>query len=91
LTSRFSCGIDGGLEDKHTPSVDAPVVDGDELLVRDPFAELGAIDPLDFVARLEELFFSDAVYYLRVGQRKQVDSYPVFAWGSPIWVTRRVE
>lgn len=38
---------------------------------------------------LEEPFVSDAVYDLRVGQRKQIDNYPVFAWSSPIWVTRR--
>jgi hypothetical protein len=25
---------------------------------------------------------------VRVGQRKQLDNYPVFAWSSPIWVTR---
>jgi hypothetical protein len=25
---------------------------------------------------------------LRVGQRNQVDNYPVFAWSSPIWVTQ---
>ena len=28
---------------------------------------------------------------VRVGQRKQVDNYPFFAWSSPIWVTRGSE
>jgi hypothetical protein len=63
----------------------------DRQMVRDPLAELGAIDPLDFFTRFEEPFVSDAVYYLRVGQHKQVDSYPAFAWSSPIWVTRGSE
>ena len=51
----------------------------------------GTIDPFDFRASFEEPFVSDAAYYLRVGQRKQVDNYPVFAWSSPIWVSRRAE
>ena len=63
----------------------------DRQMVRDPFAESGTVDPMDFVVRFEEPFVSDAVYYLRVGQRKQVDNYPVFAWSSPIWVTKRSE
>jgi hypothetical protein len=61
----------------------------DRQMVRDPFAESGTIDPMDFQVRFEEPFVSDAVYYLRVGQRKQVDNYPVYAWSSPIWVTKR--
>ena len=63
----------------------------DRQMVRDPFAEVGPIDPLDFFTRFEEPFVSDAVYYLRVRQRKQVDNHPVFAWSSPIWVTRGSE
>ena len=59
----------------------------DRQMVRDPFAESGTVDPMDFKVRFEEPFVSDALYYLRVGQRKQVDNYPVFAWSSPIWVT----
>jgi hypothetical protein len=58
-------------------------------MVHDPFAEAGTVDPMDFRCRFEEPFVSNAVYVLRVGQRKQVDNYPVFAWSSPIWVTER--
>jgi hypothetical protein len=57
-------------------------------MVRDLFAEQGAADPLDFEASFQEPFVSDAVYYLRVGQKKQLDNFPVFAWSSPIWVTK---
>ena len=44
----------------------------------------------DFEARFEEDFTGDAVYYLRVGQRYLVAEFPVFAWSSPIWVTRKI-
>ena len=42
----------------------------------------------DYQVRLEEPFEGDAVYYVRVGQQKQLADWPVFAWSSPIWVTR---
>jgi hypothetical protein len=52
----------------------------------DTFHEGVPEDKLDYAARFQEPFVSDAVYYLRVGQRKQIDDWPVFAWSSPIWV-----
>jgi hypothetical protein len=42
----------------------------------------------DYEVRLEEPFEGDVVYYLRVGQQRQLADWPVFAWSSPIWVTR---
>ena len=41
----------------------------------------------DYTDSFEEKFDSDAVYYLRMAQRRTVDDYPVFAWSSPIWVS----
>lgn len=55
----------------------------------DSFHEQDKLPALSHVARLEEAFAGDAVYYLRAGQRTQVDDWPVFAWSSPIWVTKK--
>jgi hypothetical protein len=55
-----------------------------------PRATFGAGDvssDFDYQARLEEAFRGDVVYYLRVGQQRQLADWPVFAWSSPIWVT----
>jgi hypothetical protein len=43
---------------------------------------------LSHIAEFTDMFTGDAIYYLRAGQRKQIDGWPVFAWSSPIWVTR---
>jgi hypothetical protein len=59
----------------------------DRFMDRDSFHEGQAQPDLDYFLEFEEEFVSDAVYYLRVGQRKQVENWPVFAWTSPIWVT----
>jgi len=61
----------------------------DRLMDRDSFHEGQAQSNLDYFVEFEEKFVSDAVYYLRVGQRKQVENWPVFAWSSPIWITLR--
>jgi len=42
----------------------------------------------DYAASFEERCEGDAVYYLRVGQKKQLADWPVYAWSSPIWVTK---
>jgi len=59
----------------------------DRTMVRDPFAESGIVDPMDYVGHLEQAFEGDVLYYLRVGQKKQLDNWPVLGWSSPIWVT----
>lgn len=61
----------------------------DRLMEQDLFHEGASGDLFDYAARFEEPLSSDAVYYLRVGQRKQLDNWPVFGWSSPIWVIRR--
>lgn len=61
----------------------------DRLMDQDLFHEGASGDLFDYSARFEEPLSSDAVYYLRVGQRKQLDNWPVFGWSSPIWVMRR--
>jgi hypothetical protein len=60
----------------------------DRTATLDLFAERGTPDPYDYIVSLQEPFTDNAVYYLRVGQRKQVDNFPVFAWSSPIWVSQ---
>ncbi len=59
----------------------------DRLHETDPFHERGAAARYDYEKTLEKTFEADAVYYLRMAQRKTIDDYPVFAWTSPIWVT----
>ena len=54
------------------------------------FHESPIEDAWDFSACFEEQFLADAVYYLRVGQRKLLAECPVFAWSSPIWVIKKV-
>jgi hypothetical protein len=44
----------------------------------------------DYTRSFEQEFDGDALYYLRMAQRRTVDEYPVFAWSSPIWVTKQV-
>jgi hypothetical protein len=61
----------------------------DRLVDRNLFHEQPGESNLDYATRFEELFTSDAVYYLRVTQRRQLDGWPVFAWSSPIWVTQK--
>ena len=87
------CLVDQPVEVRVTAILDRPLRPGDRIAFAPP--ESWSSQPfcvtltMDFNVCFEEPFVSDAVYYLRVGQRKQVGNYPVFAWSSPIWVTRR--
>jgi len=58
----------------------------EKLLDRNIFHEKQVKPELDYSKNFNEVFTGDAVYYLRVAQRKQIADWPVFAWSSPIWV-----
>ena len=62
----------------------------ERLVERDLFQEGKISRSYDYTKSFEQEFESDALYYLRMAQRRTVDDYPVFAWSSPIWVTKRV-
>ena len=61
----------------------------EKLRVSSAFGLAATREDCDYAATFRDSFDGDAVYYLRVAQKKQLANWPVYAWSSPIWVTRK--
>ena len=61
----------------------------ERIVEKNLFHEGEIIRNYDYTKSFEEEFKGDAVYYLRMAQRRTIDNYPVFAWSSPIWVVEK--
>jgi len=61
----------------------------EKLRVATPFGAAATAADCDYAASFEDQFEGDAVYYVRVAQKRQLADWPVFAWSSPIWVGER--